>query len=129
MPLTPEQEQEVILEFRRVRSPFKVANNLGFAVEDVWAVVDDNPEARATNVERFGGEGRPDVRQYIVGRIRGIDRWDNDEPAIAQARVDYEAGTHDMCQHRDGAWKFLLSIPLRRRGQARPDYFKPELQL
>jgi hypothetical protein len=128
LPLTPEQEVEVIAEYRRVRSPFKVANNLGFDVTDVWSVIEQNPDAAAQNVERWGGEGRPDLRPFFVAKSRCSDRWDNDDPAIAAARVAYEAGTHDMMTHRDGAFKFLVLKP-QRRTTPRPDYFKPEVQL
>jgi hypothetical protein len=31
-----------------------------------------------------------------------------------------------MATHRDGAVKFLCSIPLKRKVPANPDYFKPE---
>jgi hypothetical protein len=126
--LTAEQKNEVIAEYRRVRSPYKVANNLGFDVSDVWAVIDENPDAAVQNVERWGGEGRPDLRPFFVAKTRSADRWDNENPEIAAARAAYEAGTHDMQTHRDGGFKFLV---LRRQKKVtpRPDYFKPEVQL
>lgn len=126
--LTEPQKDEVLAEYRRVRSPFKVAKNLGFDVADVWAVIDENPDAAVQNIERWGGEGRPDLREFIVAKSRCSERWDNDDPAIAAARAAYEAGTHDMQTHRDGAYKFLILRP-QRRTTPRPDYFKPEVQL
>lgn len=126
--LTPEQKAEVICEYRRVRSPYKVANNLGFDVKDVWAVIDENPDAAVQNVERWGGEGRPDLRQYFVASTRCADRWDNDAPGVALARAAYEAGTHDLMTHRDGAVKFLVLRP-QKKTTPRPDYFRPEIQL
>jgi len=124
--MTPDHAEEILTEFRRVRSPFKVAKNLGFDIETVWDVIDATPDALANHVERYGGEGRPDLRPFIVAKIKSDQRWDNDDPPIAAARAAYEAGTHDMQQHRDGSWKFLLSVP-NRRVVPRPDYFKPEM--
>lgn len=127
--LTPEQEDEVIAEYRRVRSPFKVAKHLGFDVKDVWLVIDANPDAAVQNVERWEGEGRPDLRPFFVAQARCADRWDNDESGVALARERFCAGTHTLATHRDGPTKFLCSIPLRRSVPAQPDYFKPEIQL
>jgi hypothetical protein len=127
--LTPVQVAEVLAEYRRVRSPFKVANNLGFTVQDVWSVIDENPDAAVQNLERWGGEGRPDLRPYFVAQSRCADRWDNDESGVALARERFCAGTHTLATHRDGGVKFLCSIPLKKRVPAQPDYFKPEVQL
>lgn len=127
--LTTDQRAEVIAEYRRVRSPFKVSTNLGFSVADVWAVIDENPDAAVQNLERWGGEGRPDLRPHFVASTRCADRWDNDEAGVALARQRYCDGTHTLATHRDGAVKFLVSIPLKRRVPAQPDYFKPEIQL
>ena len=127
--LTPEQEAEVIAEYRRVRSPYKVANNLGFDVKEVWAVIDANPDAAVQNREHSGGKGRPDLQRYIVASAKAGERWDNDDPSIVLARQKFCAGTHTMATHRDGSMKFLLSIPLRWPAPAQPDYFKPEVQL
>lgn len=121
-----DQREEIIAEFRRVRSPFKVAKNLGLDVKIVWAVVDENPEALSARAERYGGEGRPDLQPFIVGKKKVGTAWDNNDPAIAKARADYEAGTHDMMTHRDGAFEFLVSRP-QKRATPRPDYFKPEI--
>lgn len=129
MSLTTEQRDEVIAEYRRVRSPFKVANNLGFNVQDVWDVIDENPDAAVQNIERWEGEGRPDLRQFFVAETRCSDRWDNDEEGVTLARQRFCDGTHTLATHRDGAVKFLCSIPLRRAIPANPDYFKPEIQL
>lgn len=127
--LTPEQEAEVIAEYRRVRSPYKVANNLGFDVKDVWAVIDDNPDAAVQNREHSEGKGRADLRPFIMAESKKAERWDNDEPGIQLARARFCAGTHTMATHCDGARKFLLSIPLRQPVPPQPDYFKPEVQL
>lgn len=124
--LSPLQRAEIIAEYRRVRgSPFKVAKNLIIPVSVVWKVIDDAPDALSARVERFEGEGRPDLRPFIVAKKKVGTAWNNDEPAVAKARSDYEAGTHDMMTHRDGSMEFLVSKP-QRRVTPRPDYFKPE---
>lgn len=127
--LTPEQEQEVLAEYRRLRSPYKVSNATGFSIADVWAVIDAHPDAVVQNPEHSGGEGRADLRQFFVAQARCSERWDNDDEGIALARQRVCDGTHTMATHRDGAMKFLVSIPLKRRVPANPDYFKPEVQL
>ena len=127
--LTPEQQAEVLAEYRRVKSPFKVATNLGLNVADVWEIIDANPDAAVQSQERWNGEGRPDLRPYFVAQTKCSDRWDNDDPGVALARERVCAGTHTMATHRDGAVKFLCSIPLKRKVRPNPDYFKPEVQL
>lgn len=124
--LTPDQRDEVLAEYRRVRSPYKVATNLGFDVKDVWEIIDANPDAAVQNVERWNGEGRPDLRRYFVAQTRCSNRWDNDDEGVALARQRFCDGTHTLATHRDGAIKFLCSIPLRRRVRPQPDYFDPE---
>lgn len=123
--LSNEQRTEILAEFRRVRSPFKVSKNLIVPVGVVWSVIDDNPDALSARVEKYAGEGRPDLRPFIVGSKRCGTAWDNNDPAIAKARADYEAGTHDMMTHRDGNTEFLVSKP-QSRVTPRPEYFKPE---
>jgi hypothetical protein len=124
--LTPEQEVAVLDEYRRTRSPFKVANNLSLNVADVWSVIDANPDAAVRNPEHSGGEGRVDLRPYFVASARCSERWDNDDPGVALARQRVCDGTHTMATHRDGSIKFLCSIPLRKKVRPNPDYFKPE---
>lgn len=127
--LTPEQKAEVLAEYRRVRSPFKVAKNLGFSVSDVWDVIDENPDAVFANAEHSGGQGRDDLRAYFVAQTRCSERWDLDDPGVILARDRVCAGTHTMATHRDGQVKFLCSIPLKKKVPPQPDYFKPEVQL
>jgi hypothetical protein len=124
--LTPEQTTAVLDEYRRTRSPFKVASQLKLNVADVWAAIDANPDAAVRNREHSGGEGREDLRPFFVAQARCHEQWDNEDPGIALARQRVCDGTHTMATHRDGAIKFLCSIPLKRKVPANPDYFKPE---
>jgi hypothetical protein len=76
--------------------------------------------------EQYGGYGRPELREFLVGRKRAHEVWDNNDPVIAQARAHYELGTCDMCTGRDGDWLLLYSIP-NKKLKPRPDYFQPEI--
>jgi len=122
-----ELRNEIIAELRKVRAPSKVARNLGIDIRLVLPIADDlSGTPRVLREEQFGGFGRPELRDFIAGRKRAHETWDNEEPTIAEARANYEAGTHDMATGRDGDWLILYSIP-QRRVTPRPDYFQPEV--
>lgn len=124
--ITPELKNEIIRELLKVRAPAKVAKNLGVNIRDVLPIHDEmQGTPRIVREEQFGGLGRPELRDFVVARKKAWENWDNEQPAIAQARAQYEAGTHDMATTRDGDWLILLSIP-QQRVTPRPDYFKPE---
>jgi hypothetical protein len=124
--LSPELTEEVLYEYKRLRSPFKVAKALGLDPHRVWLVIEENSDRLSPHTEKYGGEGRPELRDHLVARRRAGEReWDNTDPAIAGARAAYEAGTVEMCTGRDGNWLLLYAIP-RRRPDPRPDYFLPE---
>ena len=125
--MTSELKTEIELELRKVRAPGKVSRNLGIDIRLVLEVADELAGTpRRVREEIYDGYGRPDIRQYLVGRKRATDVWDNTNPTIAAARAAYEAGTHDMATGRDGDWLLLYSIP-QRKVTPRPDYFKPEI--
>lgn len=115
-----DNEKEVLDEYRRSRSPFKTATVFGMHVNDVWKLIEDNTSYLQDAPERFGGLGRPELRDFIVARrsLRG-PRWDNTDPNIAKARELYEQGHIDMTTGRDGTWEILYAIP-RMRKQPRP---------
>ena len=125
--LTPEVEADIVQVFKRTRSPFKTATETGVDVALVWRVIDENKDKLSAFEERFGGNGRPDLRPFLVHIRRASDReWNNEDEKIAEARRAYEAGTHIMCTGRDGSWLLLYSIPRKGPRQPRPGYFKPE---
>lgn len=125
-PITPEIVDEILAEYRKTPSPFKIAKKLGFDVKVVWAVIDDHPDRLAAHVEQWEGQGRPELLDYRIGRIKAYAHWDNEEPEIAAARKAYEEGTVEIVTGRDGAWLLLYAIP-RKYKQPRPNYFTLEL--
>lgn len=123
--LTPEIIDEVIDAYKRLKSPFRVSKLLNLDVQQVWDVIEDNPERLTAIASRFGGDGRPALYPYLAARRKVSDAsWDNDSPEIQQARADYEAGTHTMVTGRDGNWLLMYLIP-QDRVTPRPDYFRP----
>lgn len=124
--LSPEVIDEIIHEWKKTPSPFKVAKKLGLNFRDVWDVIDSNEDRLVAHAEVYGGEGRPEMLKYRVGRIRAYEHWDNTDVSIALARQNFEAGVVDLITGRDGAFLLLYAIP-RRHKQPRPDYFKLEM--
>lgn len=128
--LSEEKTKDVLAEFRRLKSPFKVANLLDIDVKEVWAIIDSHPDAAVRHPERHGGEGRPSLRPFFVAKRKTNEAWDNkNDQGCVLARERFCAGTHTMATHRDGSNVFLCSIPLKKRVAPRPDYFKPERPL
>jgi hypothetical protein len=119
--------EEIIRALRKFRSPSKVSRTTGYDIRIILPINDElNGTPRTVRQEQFGGFGRPELTDFIVGRKRAHETWDNTAPTIAEAREAYEAGTHDMVTGRDGDWLILYSIP-QRRVTPRPDYFRPEI--
>lgn len=122
-----ELREEIIRDLRKFRSPSKVARNLGLDVRVILPINDELANSpRNPRKEEFGGFGRPELSPYTVARKKAWAVWDNEDPAIAKARADYEAGTHDMMTGRDGDWLILYSLP-QAKVTPRPDYFRPEV--
>lgn len=116
--------QEILDEYKRTKSPFKVAQMYSLDVKRVWEIIEANQDYLKSPPEKFGGKGPPELRDHIVARrrIRG-PKWDNDEPAIALARDMYEQGRVELCSGRDGSWEILYAIP-RKKIKPRPGYWK-----
>lgn len=123
--LTPHIIDEVIQAYKRLKSPFRVAKLLSLDVQQVWDVIEENPELVTAVPCRFGGDGRPELFPYLAARRKVSDPgWDNKSAEIQQARADYEAGTHNMVTGRDGNWLLMYMVP-QKRITPRPDYFWP----
>lgn len=126
MNLTPEVVEDILFEYKRTRSPFKVAKLVGVDVADVWHVIEENSDKLTSYNERNGGWGRPDILRYAVARRMITTRqWDNNDPDIAATRSRYELGVIDMATGRDGGWLILYAFP-RKKPQPRFEYFKLE---
>jgi hypothetical protein len=129
MTITPEIQSEILAEYAKNPqrfSPFRTAKALGVPIQDVMATVDKSKDLTARMTVRFDGYGRPEMQDYFVARRRAMAQgWDNNEEVIAQARANFEEGTHDMATGRDGPWLILYAIP-RRRKTPRPGYFNTE---
>ena len=125
--MNTELKDEIVRELRKFRSPSKVARNLGIDVRLVLPINDElSNSPRVQRQEQYGGFGRPELQQFIVGRKKAWAVWDNNDPTIALARTNYEAGTHDMQTGRDGDWLILYSVP-QGRVTPRPHYFRPQI--
>lgn len=126
MELSAEVIEDVLLEYKRTRSPFRTANLTGLDASVVWAIIEEHSDKLSAYPERNGGYGRPELENFIVARRTvGSRAWDNTDPAIADARLSYEAGTHELATGRDGGWRILYAIP-RKKVTPRPNYFRPE---
>lgn len=126
MELSDEIIEDVLLEYKRTRSPFRTANLTGLDASVVWSIIEEHSNKLTAYPERHGGYGRFEVEKYIVARRTVTSRsWDNTDPAIADARLSYEAGTHELATGRDGGWLILYAIP-RKKVTPRPNYFRPE---
>ena len=74
------------------------------------------------------GRGRPELQKYIVAIAKMHEPWNNRTKEIREARAAYEAGTHEMCQGRDGLNKILYLIPRKRKVKPRK-YFSRSLEV
>jgi len=75
----------------------------------------------------FRPNPRPELERYIVASKTASGRWakeDRDGP-LRIARERYDAGTHEMCQWRDGDVVHQLVIERKDKGPCR-EYFRTE---
>ena len=114
--------EEIVAEYRRTRSPFKVARRLGVDVKVVWDVIEREEVSLDGGAARYDGWGPPELQSYLIARKLVRESWDNSDPKIAKARADYEEGVVEMTTGRDGGYSLLYAIP-RRHKQPRPNYF------
>lgn len=130
MTITPEIRRDILAEHSKNPqrfSPFRTSKALGVPIQDVIKVIETNTDANSQLTVKHDGYGDPKVREFVVARRRAmLAGWDNNDPAIATARADYEAGTHLMVTGRDGPWLLLYSIPRKLGPKPRPDYFSTE---
>lgn len=121
--------EDVRAEYTKNRSYFRTATKLGLEIAKVRSIIQNNPvELTSSRVReaKYGGQGRPELRPYIVASRAAMSDWDLDSPEIVKARQDYMRGTHEMVQGRDGDTIIQYSIP-RAVSQPRPGYFSYEI--
>lgn len=125
MTMTADQylDQDIKDEFAKHKSIFRAARALGVTLDRVTSVVGEKNFHVDKRPAQYGGRGRPELEPYIVATKNGDEAWNNNSSEIEVAREQYEAGTHEMTQGRDGDTIILYSIP-RASIQPRPGYFK-----
>lgn len=125
MTMTADQylDQDIKDEFAKHKSIFRCARALGVSLDRVTSVVGEKNFHVEKRPAQYGGRGRPEVEKFIVMTKDGNEAWNNTSSEIEAARKEYEAGTHEMTQGRDGDTIILYSIP-RAVVHPRPDYFK-----
>jgi len=57
------------------------------------------------------GDGRNDLKKYMIAKTRTHQEWDNTDPKIKKARQDFDDGKIEMCTGRDGLYLILYAIP------------------
>lgn len=110
-----------------------VARELGISVGTVGELTDrvHVPLMGVTYIDdcwpRPATLGRPRLRQYMISsrHVSEIGWPRKDRGAIEAARASYDAGTHELCQGREGSFMVLYSIPRRKRDR-RVKYFAAE---
>lgn len=125
MDIDPNTKREILQSLLRTRSPHKTAKKTGYDISVVLQVYDAERNPHPPRKERWGGDGRPDLRQYLVAKKNAWEEWDNNDPAVRELREDYEAGVRLMATGRDGNWLLLYGIPAI-TVTPRPGFFIPE---
>ena len=116
-------DQDILEEFNKHHSLYRVCKALDISLGRVKQVIgtQSSPIERKTSL--YGGRGRPELEKFIVATKASDEQWNNNAPELQQCRARYEAGTHEMCQGRDGDTILLYSIP-RAVVEPRPGYFR-----
>lgn len=107
--------------------PVKVAAALGLSTQDLAARLTIAPVPVSRRRKPPADVGKDYFRSYIVS-IRHAEHthWpEADLSKIEQARANYEAGTHEICQGRDRDWFVLYCVPRKTRVGARK-FFRTE---
>lgn len=114
--------QDVKEAYAKTHSIFRVAKTFDITLEKVKDILGDFMPKVSKRESTYGGEGRPELRKYLVASKFVDEQWDNLDISILDARQKFENGTHDMATGRDGDTLLLYLIP-RAKVQPRPNYF------
>jgi len=111
----------------------KTADELGISYNDFLAKYGQEVGSISTNVVRTKSPpkelGRPELRKYILS-VRHSDnpQWPvADKDKLASARLKHDAGTHEMCQGRDGKW--IIQYLILRTNPAPPNKYFTEMEI
>lgn len=116
-------DEDIRDEFSKHKSIFRTCKQLGISLDRVKKVIGTEEFLIERKTAVYGGRGRPELEQYIAASKHANEPWNNSSPELRMARARYEAGTHEMCQGRDGDTILLYTIP-RAVPDPRPGYFK-----
>lgn len=114
--------QDVREAYAKTHSIFRVAKTFDITLEKVKDILGDYTPKVSKREAVYGGEGRPELRRYLIASKFVDEQWDNTDISIVDARQKYENGTHELATGRDGDMLLLYSIP-RAKVQPRPNYF------
>lgn len=120
--MSEQLEQDVREAYAKTHSIFRVAKTFDISLEKVKDIIGDSLPKISRRQAVFGGQGRPEMRKYLIASKSVDDQWDNADISIADARQKYERGTHEMTTGRDGDTLLLYLIP-RAVVKPRPNYF------
>jgi hypothetical protein len=116
-------DEDIREEFAKHKSIFRTCKQLDVSLDRVKRVIGTPNFHIERKTALYGGRGRPELEQYIAATKHASEPWDNTSAELRQARSRYEAGSHEMCQGRDGDTILLYTIP-RAVPEPRPGYFK-----
>lgn len=104
-------------------NPSKVARLLGLDLNRVRALA--GGQSNVISLDNGPANiGRETLRPYIVAVKQADGSWPIHKwPEIERAQRQYDDGTHEMFQGRDGIWIILYCRP-RRKAVAPRTYFK-----
>lgn len=122
-------DKDIIEEYAKHKSSYRVARKLGVNIDYVIQVLDDVEINKEPDTSKctWDGYGDPEKEKWLVARNPATDSWDNTLPEIIDARQKVEAGTHIMATGRDGPYLLMYLFP-RMVKQPQPDYFKPTIE-
>lgn len=110
--MTPQEQELVSEELRKSKNYKTIARRLGLTVGEVrkFDIVE-----QGTFRSSEDGLGREELRKYIVATKHVDHPWNQEDPAIVEAKKAYDDGLVEVCQGRDGFNIILYAIPRKER--------------
>lgn len=116
-------DEDIRSEYAKHHSAYRVAKALGITLDRVYSAIGNEKLSVKHTPTVYGGRGRPELEKFIVALKHVNEPWDNSSEELRKARQRFEAGTHEMCQGRDGDTIIQYSIP-RAVTEPRVGFFK-----